>query len=268
MSQDTAIEKHYGRPGLLKRMLRTLANKGISENDLTFETLAPVDEFHVGGLDATRRILNRLTLFPKDQLVDLGCGTGGPARAMAAISGCHVSGFDLTREFIEAGTTLNHMTGMADRVSLAQASILDVPAADSTFSHAVMLHVGMNVADKKGIMREAFRLLQPGGRFCVYDVMQTGDGALTFPLPWASDASFSAVVCPDAYLAAGVAAGFMLEAQHDESAGMARMLTSMSDSGPANRPDNGSDPFHNLAQHIEEALLAPTEIYFRKPGKA
>ena len=62
MSQDTAIEKHYGRPGLLKRMLRTLANKGISENDLTFETLAPVDEFHVGGLDATRRILNRLTL--------------------------------------------------------------------------------------------------------------------------------------------------------------------------------------------------------------
>ena len=107
MSQDTAIEQHYGRPGLLKRMLRALARKGISENDLTFETLAPLDEFHVGGLDATRRILNRLTLFPKDQLVDLGCGTGGPARAMAAISGCHVSGFDLTREFIEAGTTLN-----------------------------------------------------------------------------------------------------------------------------------------------------------------
>ena len=268
MSQDTAIEKHYGRPGLLKRMLRTLENKGISENDLTFETLAPVDEFHVGGLDATRRILNRLTLFPQDRLVDLGCGTGGPARAIAAISGCHVSGFDLTREFIETGTTLNHMTGMADRVSLAQASILDVPAADATFSHAVMLHVGMNVADKEGIMREAFRLLRPGGRFCVYDVMQTGDGALTFPLPWASDPSFSAVVRPDAYLAAGLAAGFMLEAQHDESAGMARMLTSMSDSGPANRPDNGSDPFHNLARHIEEAVVAPTEIYLRKPGKA
>lgn len=160
------------------------------------------------------------------------------------------------------------MTGMADRVSLAQASILDVPAADATFSHAVMLHVGMNVADKEGIMREAFRLLRPGGRFCVYDVMQTGDGALTFPLPWASDPSFSAVVRPDAYLAAGLAAGFMLEAQHDESAGMARMLTSMSDSGPANRPENGSDPFHNLARHIEEALLAPTEIYLRKPGKA
>ena len=60
----------------------------------------------------------------------------------------------------------------------------------------------------------------------------------------------------------------MLEAQHDESAGMARMLRSMSASGPANRPDYGSDPFHNLARHIEEAVVAPTEIYLRKPGKA
>jgi hypothetical protein len=43
------------------------------------------------------------------------------------------------------------------------------------------------------------------------------------------------------------------------------MLSAMLDSGPANRPDGSADPFHNLAHHIRTGLLAPTEIYFRKP---
>ena len=106
MSQDAAIEQHYGRPGLLDRILKSLAKQGVDGNDITIETLAPLDEFHVGGLFATRRIASRLTLMPQDQLVDLGCGTGGPARAIADISGCTVSGVDLTEEVRDHGKSL------------------------------------------------------------------------------------------------------------------------------------------------------------------
>lgn len=265
MSQDAAIEQHYGRPGLLDRILKSLAKQGVDGNDITIETLAPLDEFHVGGLFATRRIASRLTLMPRDRLVDLGCGTGGPARAIADISGCTVSGVDLTEEFVTTGRALNDITGLAEQVTLTQGSILALPLPDDAFSHAVMLHVGMNVEDKHGLMREAFRILQSGGRFCVYDVMQVSDGVLEFPFPWAADASFSAVAQPADYISAAIAAGFLLEAQHDESAGAASMLSAMLDSGPANRPDGSADPFHNLAHHIRAGLLAPTEIYFRKP---
>ena len=267
MSRDSAIEQHYGRPGLLERMLHTLAKKGITESDINFETLAAVDEFHVGGLDATRRINGRLGLIPQDRLIDLGCGSGGPARAMAAISGCHVVGIDLTAEFISAGKALNQMTGQADRVELMQGSSLDMPLADNSFSQAVMLHVGMNVADKAGIMREAFRILQPGGRFCIYDIMQISEGPLTFPFPWASSASLSAVASPEDYLAAATSASFSLDAQHDQSAGMAKMLTEIADKGTANRPDDASDPVRNLARQIDSGLLGPTEIYLRKSDK-
>ena len=265
MSQDAAIEKHYGRPGLLDRILKTLAKQGIEGSDITIEALAPLDEFHVGGLPATRRIASRLTLMPHDRLVDLGCGTGGPARAIADMTGCAVSGVDLTEEFVTTGRALNDITGLTGQVTLTQSSILALPLSDDAFSHAMMLHVAMNVEDKHGLMREAFRILQPGGRFCVYDMMQVSDGVLEFPFPWAADASFSAVAQPADYISAAIAAGFLLEAQHDESAGAASMLSAMLDSGPANRPDGSADPFHNLAHHIRAGLLAPTEIYFRKP---
>jgi hypothetical protein len=96
-------------------------------------------------------------------------------------------------------------------------------------------------------------------------MMQVSDGVLEFPFPWAADASFSAVAPPADYISAAIASGFLLEAQHDESAGAAGMLSAMLDSGPANRPDGSADPFHNLAHHIRAGLLAPTEIYFRKP---
>ena len=47
-----------------------------------------------------------------------------------------------------------------------------------------------------------------GGIFAVYDVMRLKDGALTFPLPWASDESMSFVATPDDYRSAATAAGF------------------------------------------------------------
>jgi ubiquinone/menaquinone biosynthesis C-methylase UbiE len=46
-----------------------------------------------------------------------------------------------------------------------------------------MLHVGMNIDDKESLCLELARVLQPGSRFAVYDVMRTGDGELSFPTP-------------------------------------------------------------------------------------
>ena len=39
-----------------------------------------------------------------------------------------------------------------------------------------MLHVGMNISEKATLAAEVFRLLKPGGRFGIYDLMRAGDG--------------------------------------------------------------------------------------------
>ena len=103
MTSPDAVEKHYSGHGLAKRIFAALAAEGHDTGKLTPGILAPYDEFHVGGLAATERFSGRLSLDPALRLLDVGCGAGGPARAVAAGTGCAVTGIDLTADFITAG---------------------------------------------------------------------------------------------------------------------------------------------------------------------
>ncbi|MEZ5420407.1 MAG: hypothetical protein R2708_24120 [Vicinamibacterales bacterium] len=78
-----------------------------------------------------------------------------------------------------------------------------------------MMHVGMNIPDKTALFRGVARVLGPGAVFGVYDVMQTGHAAVTFPVPWATTAATSALAGPEDYAAALDAAGFEVRATRD-----------------------------------------------------
>ena len=52
---------------------------------------------------------------------------------------------------------------MEVRVSYRPGSALDLPFAPETFDGAYMLHVGMNIDDKKMAFAEVRRVLKPGG---------------------------------------------------------------------------------------------------------
>ena len=84
--------------------------------------------------------------------------------------------------------------GLNDRISLHQGSALSMPFADGAFDGAYMLHVGMNIEDRAKLCSEVHRVLRPGSLFGIYDVMKTGDGELTYPVPWATTAASSFVV--------------------------------------------------------------------------
>ena len=61
-----------------------------------------------------------------------------------------------------------------------------------------MLHVSMNIEDKESLCREVARVLHSGAIFAIYDVMQTAEGELLFPVPWATTKETSAVDSPNA----------------------------------------------------------------------
>ena len=266
MTSSDAIEKHYSGHGLAKRIVAALAAEGHDTGKLTPGILAPYDEFHVGGLAATERFSGRLSLGPALRLLDVGCGAGGPARAVAAGAGCAVTGIDLTADFITAGAELNKLCGLAQLVTLQHGSALDMPFEDGAFDRAMMLHVGMNIANKAGLLAEVARVLVPGGIFGIYDMMQVDEGTVSFPMPWASTADASAVATPQDYLAAADAAGFTLVAQHDETAAAEGFFKHVRTTKPPTEPDKAPDPFRNLAAHIEAGILAPTELILAKDG--
>ena len=215
MTKERSVSEHYTHGRLVAAIREGLAALGKTPDAVTIDDLAPVDEFHIGGRQATEHFIGQLDLAPDDHVLDVGCGIGGASRFVAERYGCRVSGIDLTPEYVETARTLCEWVGLGERVSVQQASALEMPFDDGTFDAAYMLHVGMNIADKTGLFAEVARVLGPGGIFGVYDVMRTGGDDLVYPVPWAETAETSAVASPNDYKAALRAAGFEISAERN-----------------------------------------------------
>lgn len=207
--QDS-VTRHYGSYRVLDRIRGGLAAQGIEGDRISPDALKAVDEFHIGGAEATIKLLEGLEVSKGTRVLDIGSGIGGPARTIAARYGCRVVGVDLTPDFVEAARVLSEMCGLSDLLDFKIGSATDLPLPDSGFDLALLLHVGMNIPDKAGLFREAHRVLRPGGKFAVYDVMRVGAGTLAFPVPWAETPDLSALETPDAYRSAARDAGFGL----------------------------------------------------------
>jgi MPBQ/MSBQ methyltransferase len=201
------VGTHYGAGDLCQAIVESLAEAGVDVAHLEAGDLFPVDQLHAGGLASTRYALERLGIGAGTRLLDVGCGIGGPSR-LAALYDAEVTGVDLTPEFVEAATALTERVGLSETISFVATPGEALPFDDGSFDAAVMVHVGMNVADKLALFAEVHRVLEPGGRFAVFDQMRTGDGALPFPMPWAEDRRYSFVETVSEYTAHLATAGF------------------------------------------------------------
>ena len=191
-----SVEKHYGRGRILDSILASLRQMGKDPDHLQPEDLAPVDEFHVRGREATVELAGRGALRPGLRVLDVGCGLGGSARYLAAEQGCQVTGIDLTEEYVDVARDLAKRVGVGDRTRFQQANALALPFADRSFDVAWTQHVQMNIADKAGFYREIGRVTAPGGRFLFHDIFAGNGEPLHFPVPWAEDASISFLATP------------------------------------------------------------------------
>ncbi len=215
MSTEKLVASHYTEGSLLGRIEIGLEGLGKSIDDVSLEDLGPVEEFHTGGRVATKALLDQLSFSENHDVLDVGCGLGGSSRFAASEYGCRMTGIDLTKEFIETGQTINQWVGLESKIDLGLGSATNLGFDEAQFDHAFMLHVGMNIDDKRAIMKNVFRVLKPGGCFAVYDMMRVGDAALELPVPWASDPAANAIAAPEVYREAFTAAGFSIIAERD-----------------------------------------------------
>jgi SAM-dependent methyltransferase len=142
------------------------------------------------------------------RVLDIGSGLGGSARTLAAEFGCRVTGVDLSAEFVDAARVLSERVGLADGVDFRHGDALNLPFEANRFDAAFMIHVTMNIADKKGLFAEAGRVLKPGGKLVLWEIFKAPEPDLTYPVPWAEDESFSFLIPMAEMVALVAAAGF------------------------------------------------------------
>jgi SAM-dependent methyltransferase len=269
------ISTHYTHGELIAAIRAGIEALGKTTDSITLNDLAPLDEFHIGGRQASQHFLDQLGLASDQHVLDVGCGLGGAARFAASHYRCRVDGIDLTPEYVETGRAICQWVGLDDRISLHQGSALSLPFAGSAFDCAYMLHVGMNIDNKVKLCSEIARVLRPGAVFGIYDVMKTGEGELTFPLPWATTAQSSAVAEPAQYRSALEASGFALTAElnrRDFALAFFGELQAktMAAGGPPPlglhilMGRNAADKIRNMIANISTGLIAPVEMIARK----
>ncbi|MFF2832232.1 SAM-dependent methyltransferase [Cellulosimicrobium cellulans] len=218
MATTEQVRQHYAGKDLAARLL---AAAGAGDGPVTVDALAPYDELHAGGATSTAALLDLLGLAPGTTLLDVGSGLGGPARLAAHRHGCHVTGVDLSPDFVDAARELPARTGLANLVTFALGDGDRLPCDDASHDRAMLVHVGMNVPDKTALFTEIHRVLRPGSPFGLFEQMRVGAGGLPFPMPWAVDAGSSFVETPDDYGRALTAAGFDVLRVDDRRAALA-----------------------------------------------
>ena len=215
MPNEKLVADHYTHGGLLKAIGDGIAKLGKTTTSVNIDDLGPVDEFHIGGRVATQSFLDQLDIGASHHVLDVGCGLGGGSRFAAQTYGCRMTGVDLTREYVETGNALCAWVGLSDQITLQVANATALPHPNEAFDRAYMLHVGMNIADKDLLISELYRVVRPGAKVGIYDVMRVSDGDLTFPVPWATEPEGSSVASVPTYKAALERSGFNIIAERN-----------------------------------------------------
>jgi ubiquinone/menaquinone biosynthesis C-methylase UbiE len=124
---------------------------------------------------ATERMASAIGLNEDNLVLDLGSGYGGPARQLAVRYGCRVTGLNLSRVEIADAERRTRESGLQERVNYVQGDFheLDFPAGafDVVWSQDSLMYG----ADKSRILREVYRVLEPGGTLVFTDILASRD---------------------------------------------------------------------------------------------
>ena len=115
--------------------------------------------------------LNAMQIDTSHRMLDLGCGTGVAARAIArrgAFSG-RVLGIDISSVLAQAAAQLAEDEGLGDRTEFQAGDSRKLGFADGSFDAVVAHTLLSHIDDPPAVVREAARLVRPGGMIGIFD---------------------------------------------------------------------------------------------------
>jgi ubiquinone/menaquinone biosynthesis C-methylase UbiE len=137
---------------------------------------SPADSATLGeaGQRLTDLLVGKLGVGPGDRVLDIGCGIGGPAIRLAQSTGASVIGISNGPGQVQQATRNAADAGVGDRVGFQCADAMDLPFPDNSFNAAWMFESIMAMPDRLAALRQAARVLTPGSRLVLTDLLNRG----------------------------------------------------------------------------------------------
>jgi ubiquinone/menaquinone biosynthesis C-methylase UbiE len=126
--------------------------------------------------DEFRRFFAWLDLGPGYKVLDVACGSGGPALFMARTTGCYVTGMDINENGINTANQMAQAQGMSDQAEFQQGDAArPLPFGDASFDAITCIDAINHIYNRLDVLREWYRVLRLGGRVLFTDaVIVTG----------------------------------------------------------------------------------------------
>jgi arsenite methyltransferase len=147
-------------------------------------------ELHPGGEATTRRSLELIGIRPDERLLDIASGLGTSALLAAREYGCLVAGIEYGEGAVADAQRASDAAGLCDRVGFIVGDAEALPFEDGQFD-AVLCECSLcTFEDKQRALAEIRRVLRPGGRLALSDVVVDRPH-----LPLKLDAALATVAC-------------------------------------------------------------------------
>ncbi|MCJ1267156.1 Delta(24)-sterol C-methyltransferase [Lobaria immixta] len=106
-------------------------------------------------------------------VLDVGCGVGGPAREIVKFSDVNVVGLNNNDYQIDRATAYAAKEGLSQKLSFVKGDFMQMSFPSNTFDAVYAIEATVHAPALQGVYSEILRVLKPGGVFGVYEWLMT-----------------------------------------------------------------------------------------------